>query len=114
MSEIPDEKIVTAFIESLTSEKKSSFVFDLLEKNLGKGFIENKLKELFAPSLIAVDEDAPEYESILAAANRAVSDKIASSALIRSLIYSFVGIEDEDSDKSPTNFFASLFGRFFT
>lgn len=114
MSEIPDEKIVTAFIESLTSEKKSSFVFDLLEKNLGKGFIENKLKELFAPSLIAVDEDASEYESILAAANRAVSDKIASSALIRSLIYSFVGIEDEDSDKSPTNFFASLFGRFFT
>lgn len=113
MKETPDEKMVLALIESLTASKKSAFFVDLIEKNLGKGFIENKLSELFGPKLIAVRTDAPEYSEILAEENQKMEEKIASSALIRSLVYSFIGIVPEPEAQRPTNILASILGKLF-
>ena len=113
MKETPDERMVLAFIDSLTASKKSSFFMDLLEKNLGKGFIESKLRELFAPELVAVNERSDAHDEVIMRENGRVDDKIASSALIRSLIYSFIGITPEPEAKRPTNILASILGKLF-
>lgn len=116
MSEIPDENVVERFIEEMPSmNSKSKFIFDLLEKNLGKNFIKTKLHELFAPQLIAVRTDAPEYADILAEENEKIERKIESSRLVRSLISGFIGTEEEKEKPKSLGgtIFSSILGMLF-
>ncbi len=116
MTEIPDEKVVDRFLTEMPSmNAKNRFIFDLLERNLGKNFIETKLHELFAPELIAVRTDAPEYADILAEENEKIERKIESSKLIRSLISSFIRTQ-EDAERPKRlggTIFSSILGMLF-
>ena len=115
MTEIPDENVVNHFIEEMAAGAKNRFIFDLLERNLGKNFIGTKLHELFAPVLIAVRTDAPEYADILAEENEKIERKIESSKLIRSLISGFIGTEEEKEKPKGIGgtIFSSILGMLF-
>jgi CubicO group peptidase (beta-lactamase class C family) len=116
MYEIPNEKIADSLIKSIPTMNPSlSFAFDMLEGQLGKNFIENKVRELFAPVIIAVDTAVPRYGELLAAENVKIESRLSSYKLVRALIERF-GASDEEGEgenntakKNPFSFFARLF-----
>ena len=118
MSELPDNAIADAFLSSAELiNPQSNIAMELINRNLGTNFISEKIRELFYPELVAADEKSEYATEILREENMITERKINSSALIRSLVYRFVGIEEEGEEKKQKSFggmlLSSLFGRLF-
>ena len=114
MREIPDERITSAFIEAIpTLSGKASFIVSLLERNLGKNFIESKISELFSPSFNAISTRAPDHDAAIMDEDALALEKINSSMLVRSLIYSFIGNEEKREGAGALGKLAGFFGKFF-
>lgn len=95
MHEIPDNRITDSFVDGIpTMNGRGGPIFELLENNLGKSFIRGKLKELFSPELTAISREADDLSIALSEANDAVTEHIESSCLIRTLLFSVLGISD--------------------
>lgn len=114
MREIPDERITSSFIEAIpTLSGKASLIVTLLERNLGKNFIESKISELFSPSFTAISTDAPDHDAAIMDEDAMVAEKISSSMLVRSLIYSFLGNDEKREGAGTLGKIAGFLGRFF-
>lgn len=120
MTENPDAKVAESFIYSMPAmSPKISFAINMLESNLGKNFIEKRINELFSPTLIAISDDAENFETLLANENYKVSEKMSSMSVVRMLISKVTGTKSEESQtkKAPSlggMLFSSLFGKFFS
>ena len=119
--ESPGAEIMLPYID--TAVKKSNFAtiaFDMIEKKLGHGFIERKIRELFSPSLIAPTEGSEYEKSILDEENARVKKErreILSIPFISAFIKKDGEGEDEDSPSEMLpkrqgflGFLANLFG----
>jgi hypothetical protein len=120
MTEIPDKKITESFVKSIPAmAPKIRRLVDLLERELGRDFIDTKLTELFSPELVAIKTTAEDYKLALDIENAKIERKIAASKLIRSLVDKFTAIDGEGDDaesKSPSIgniIFSSLIGKIF-
>ena len=119
MAENPDSNIAASFIDSIPAmSPKISFALGMLESNLGKNFIQRRVSEVFAPTLMAVSEEAYNFEELLANENRKISERLSSFAMIRMLISKFIGEEGEEQEgKKPPSLggmlFSSILGKFF-
>lgn len=116
MREIPDDRIAAAYVDAIpTLSGKAGFLYGLLERNLGKNFIEGKVRELFSPTLTAISAEAPDRDAALAELNDATDERIASSALVRRLIFSFLGNGEKtkDTGTGALGRLAGLLGKFF-
>ena len=120
MTENPDSEIAASFIDSLPAmNPKISFALSMLESSLGKNFIKNRLEEVFSPTLLAVAENAPDFELILSEEESKIKEKLASFGMVRMLISKFTGVKsEEDENKKPPSlgglFLSSILGKFFS
>ena len=118
MSEIPDNAIADAFLNSEELiNPQSNMIMELINRNLGTNFISDKIREIFYPILVAASTESPYMDDILSEENAILERKINSSALIRSLIYRFIGVEEEGEEKKQKSFggmlLSSIFGKLF-
>ena len=83
LTELPDEKIVTPFITSLSATgPKLGFALGMLERRYGHGFLENRLERVFSPEIILVRRGCPGEEELLIRENEREETE---NAVIRSL-----------------------------
>ena len=109
MSENPDEKIAEKFFETMSASGKSGFITGLIEKKMGDGFIKNKMKTLFNPSLHAINTKNPTFREILDKDNAAIAEaNEKSSKLIKSLVSNFLG-DEKKSDGGESSGIGSFF-----
>lgn len=116
MTEMPDERITDAFVDAIpTLSGRVGMLYRVLEQNLGKNFVEGKLKELFSPEFTAISPDSPDYDAALSEENERVDKRIESSRLIRSLIFNFLGNEEKMKEVGGGTLsrLAGLIGKFF-
>ena len=116
MTEMPDSKIADAFVDAIpTLSGRAGMLYRVLEQNFGKNFVEGKLRELFSPEFTAVSLDAPDYEAALREENDKVAKIVASSRLIRSLIFNFLGNEEKMKEigGGALGRIAGIIGKFF-
>ena len=119
MSETPNHKTVEPFFERLPENNpKISFVLDMLEKRLGRGFALGKVKAAFAPSLIGASVKSQSCDSIIEAAELATTQEMEKTKLIVSLIERFIFIDDGDEPEATDEksekkrgFFSRLFSK---
>lgn len=99
MREIPDQRIVSAFVDAIpTMTGKYGLLYTLLEKKLGAGFINQKLEELFSPTLIGFESNSEDIVARLNDEDARLDEKIESSKLVRSLIFNFLGNEEKTNE----------------
>ena len=116
MYEMPDERITDAFVDAIpTLSGRIGLGYRLLEQNLGKNFIEGKLRELFSPEFTAFSTDSADHDAALREENERIAEIIASSRLVRSLIFNFLGNEEKmrENGGGALGKIAGLIGRLF-
>ncbi len=116
MNEMPDERITDSFVDAIpTLSGKLGLLYRLLERSLGKNFVESKLRDLFSPSFTAISVKAPDYDAALAEENEKIDEKILSSRLVRSLVFNFLGNEEKVADLGggALGMLAGFLGKFF-
>lgn len=120
LAENPDSNIASSFIDSIPAmSPKISFALSMLESNLGKNFIGRRIDEIFSPTLSAVSESAPDFETLLADENYRITEKLSSFGMVRMLISKFTGAgaEENPEKKAPSlggMFLSSILGKFFS
>ena len=116
MTEMPDERLAGAFVDAIpTLSGRVGMFYRVLEQNFGKHFVDGKLKELFSPEFTAISLDSPDYDAALFEENEKVSELIASSRLVRSLIFNFLGNEEKMKEigGGALGKIAGMIGKFF-
>ncbi len=116
MREIPDQRIVSSFIDAIpTLTGKYGLLYTLLEKKLGAGFVNKKLEEIFSPTLIGFANDSEDIVARLNEEDSRLDEKIAASGLVRSLIFNFLGNEEKlaENGGGALGKIAGFFGKFF-
>ena len=116
MREIPDQRIAASFVDAIpTLTGKYGMLYNLLESRLGVGFVTKKLEELFCPTLFAISHNAEDIVPRLNEEDAKMDEKIASSALVRSLVFNFLGNEEKlnENGGGPLGKLAGFIGKFF-
>ncbi len=102
--ETPSADAIIPFMEKLTSSSNmGALALGMVERKLGEGFIEKKLRELFAPSFKAPLERSPDAEKILAEENARIEKKreeILSVPFISNFVRTEIRKEPEKEDVS--------------
>ncbi len=66
LSEVPNERIVSPFISSLSATApRLGFALGMLERRYGHGFLESKLERIFAPEITLIRRGCPDEEELL-------------------------------------------------
>lgn len=66
LSEVPNERIVSPFISSLSATgPKLGFALGMLERRYGHGFLESRLERIFAPEITLIRRGCPDEEELL-------------------------------------------------
>ena len=115
MSEMPNHRIADMFVESMVDDKSPlAFVMKILENRLGKNFIERKLEDTFAPSLIGARVGAENYTAIMDEEREKLKAGEKTVKLIDTVVKKlFHDAEHEAGDLIPSeqsNGFRELFG----
>ena len=99
MSEMPNEQLGDTFTEEvMKTNPKLAFIADLLEKRVGKNFIDKKLSETFSPSLIGARVGAENYTVIMDEERAKLKANEKTVKFIDVLIDRFIRESDEEDD----------------
>ena len=110
MLETPNQRLAMPFLEAMTEgNKKLSFAIDFIEKRLGEDFLADKIAELFEPSLVAVDEAAPNFEELLLEERLIAEEKLRPGKMLYGLISHFIKGEGEE-ETAKRSFVSEIFG----
>ncbi len=118
LKETPDAEVILPFLDSAIAKSNfATIAFGMIEKKLGHGFVERKIRELFSPSLIAPLEGAECEQSVLDEENTRL-EKERQEILSVPFISAFLkkdGASDEPKETLPKRrgflgFLAGLFG----
>jgi len=115
MGETPNHKVADMFFNSMSEDKSPlAFVMKILENRLGKNFLERKLEETFAPSLIGARVGAENYVQIMDEEREKLKASEKTVKLIDTVVKKlFHEAELDDPDMLPevqSNGFRELFG----
>lgn len=118
MTETPNHKMIEGFFEKLPiSYPKISFVLDMFEKRLGRGFALDRIRRAFSPALTGANVNSDSFRSIIDTAEEKTREEIDKAKLIVSLAERFIFLDedsDEDGDKKgekKRGFFSRLFSK---
>lgn len=94
------------------SNPRTSSLFSMIERTLGRDFMPRKMGELFTPEITAISTSAPDADTFLAEENERIMAKVNSSRLVRSILARFA--DDGDEDQAPTirTKMSDIFNRF--
>ena len=118
LKETPDAEVILPFLDSAVAKSNfATIAFGMIEKKLGHGFVERKIRELFSPSLIAPLEGA-ECEQYVLDEENARLEKERQEILSVPFISAFIkkdGVEESPKETLPKRrgflgFLAGLFG----
>lgn len=113
LSETPNEKIAESYLNNMTLSGKSAFLFSLLEKKIGAGFIKKKLAALFNPTLIGINTDISGWEKTVSERSRELSaQREGENGFLLSLVKKFVIDADEERVEEPAVQSEGIFKRF--
>ncbi len=101
MSEMPNHNIADVFIESLTQSKSPlTFVLRILEGRLGKNFIQRKLEESFAPTLVGARIGAENYTEIMDEEREKLRTSEKNVKLIDAVVKKFFHDAEEEEESA--------------
>ena len=116
MAEQPNHRIADLFFDEIgIGNPVLAFLYDMLEKRLGKRFVQKKLEETFAPTLIGARVGAENYTQIMDGQREKRSAQAKMVKLIDTIIVKFVHDEDEipkDTKGGLRGFFGDIVERF--
>ncbi len=96
MSEVPNNRIADIFFDELdTNNPRIAFIYDMLEKRFGKDFVQKKLRETFAPTLIGARVGAVNYTEIMDAEREKLKARVRTIKLINAVIEKLIHDEDQ-------------------
>ncbi|MBQ8302700.1 MAG: serine hydrolase [Clostridia bacterium] len=99
MAETPDHAVASRFLEKLPENNpKTAFLLEALERKLGHGYIYNRLKCAFEPTLVGADTSRVGFEAIIAKEEHAAREELEPISFITSLIERFISSGDEDDE----------------
>ncbi len=110
MSETPDEKIATTYLGGFNFGGKAGLAMGLLERKLGENFLEQKLREVFNPSLLGISTDKAGWEEVLNLENRLAKEKAAGMlGIFSGLISRFTQDDKSEREEKERRGFLGLF-----
>lgn len=116
MGEQPNHRIADLFFDEIgIGNPILSFLYELLEKRLGKRFVQKKLEDTFAPTLVGARVGAENYTQIMDEQREKRSAQAKMVKLIDTIIVKFVHDEDEvpkDAKGGLRGFFGDIVERF--
>jgi hypothetical protein len=99
MSELPNHRVLDCLLTEINSmNPRIGFVKDMLEKRVGKQFVEKKLLDSFAPSLIGARIGAENYTAIMDGEREKARAGEKTVKLINTVIERFIRDEEDESD----------------
>ena len=105
MSEMPNNRIADVYVEDMQRENpKIAFFYDLLNKRLGKNFVESRLEAAFSPTLIGARVGATNYTAIMDAEREKLRASEKNIKIINTVIEKFFHDEDEMDDADRQGF----------
>ena len=101
LSETPNNNVAERFFASFSEGAVGqSFAMGLLERKMGRDFIETRLAALFNPELFGIDRSTEDWESMLAAINRDKQIKRESdNRFVKNVVNRFIGEEKPKQEK---------------
>ena len=82
----------------------------MINKRLGKGFVQKKLTETFAPTLVGAKSGSENYTQIMDAQREKVRANEKTAALINAIIDRFLRVEAEEEESDGASGIKSFFG----
>ena len=111
LSEMPNERIADVFArEAMATSGRITFINDMINKRLGKGFVQKKLTETFAPTLVGAKAGSENYTQIMDAQREKVRANEKTAALINAIIDRFLRVEAEEEESDGASGLKSFFG----
>ena len=105
MSEIPNNRIADFYIlEMQRDNPRIAFFYDLLNKRLGKSFVENCLDNAFSPTLIGARVGSVGYTAIMDAEREKLRANEKTVKIINTVIEKFFHDEDEMEETDRAGF----------
>ena len=102
-SESPDQRIVSSLLSRIpTSGSVASFVYDIIRRNGGENYLENKLVDIFNPEVLAFSKDRNDLESLLKEEGERISERTGAEKLIVMVVERFFrddSLQSEESEK---------------
>ena len=114
MEETPNHKLGKAFVDSFPS--KNALLNSILERRLGDGYLHRLLKDMFAPSLLAIPAGKENAMSLLEQEEKSRAARRRSVSFITGIVSRFF---EEPAQKEPPpaekrGIFPDLFSRFLS
>ena len=105
LSEAPNHRIADTFLNEFSvMNPRIAFIFDLLERRVGRNYVKNKLSESFAPTLIGARIGADNYVAIMDEEREKLKASEKSLKLVSSVIERFMHEEVEDEVENKSGF----------
>lgn len=105
MSEVPNNRIADIYVEDMQKNNpKIAFFYDLLNKRLGKNFVESRLEAAFSPTLIGARVGAVNYTAIIDAEREKLRASEKTVKIINTVIEKFFHDEDEMDEEDRAGF----------
>ena len=105
MSENPNNRIADIYLSEMSeTNPRLAFFYDLLNKRLGKNFVEGRLDAAFSPILIGARVGATNYTAIMDAEREKLKANVKTVRIINTLIEKFIHDEDEMDERDRSDF----------
>ena len=115
MSEVPNNRIADMYVRDLHESKATlAFFYDLINKRLGKNFVETRLDNAFSPTLIGARSGAVNYTEIMDAEREKNRISEKNTKIIKAVVDRLFHEEEKDEtvDKnSIRQFFEDIFSK---
>lgn len=111
LSEAPNHRIADTFLNEFSvMNPRIAFIFDLLERRVGRNFVKNKLAESFSPTLIGARIGADNYVAIMDEEREKLRAQEKSLKLVSSVIERFMHEEVEEEVENKSSFRSFISG----
>ena len=99
MSEVPNNRIADIYLADMQENNpRMSFVYDIINKRLGKNFVENRLNDAFSPTLIGARVGATNYTEIMDAEREKLRAGAKTAKVINTIVDKLFHDEDDGGD----------------
>lgn len=112
MDEMPNQRIASAFIESMpVTNPKMELLSKLLGHKLGDNFLEEKIKELFAPVFVGAKYGSADFSAILEEQEERLQAELARTAFLVEAFEKYGGREKGGPEEKKETFLTRFLER---
>ncbi len=110
LEELPNQDLGKAFIDSFPT--KNALLNEILERRLGDGYLHRLLKDMFAPSLLAIPAEKENAFSLLEEEEKKRAARRRSVSFITGIVSRFFEEPEEGTQPEKKGFISELLARF--